>query len=758
MTNKNHRRYKLTTGMAFPDTAKAGLRIRRKGADPQGRISPRCTSFQLVMLMVESREDRRFTVDMKNLHRLAEGKPFPPSHIFRHRDLFQAFQSSPVIDQKGLINALHHIHFTNGTILVHASDPKYGEEFLLQARLDACTAEEIVCRWEETPPLPEDARLLHMIISDGLSLILLPIQLISHRVQRFTVAIPSQGHLLGKRAVRRHPCRGISACLTQNGFYASGELIDFSPLGFRVRLTPGADGSFIWLNEDNPCMIYLYEGQKTLFSGRCHCVRQTDDPCERELVLAPLDRAIQRFSKSKTRNRRMRVMPPPSIRFKHPLFRKPLQRDIRDLTVAGFAVDEPLKESVLLPGMIIPGLEIRYAGTLKMTCDAQVIYRRPAGKERVRCGLAILNMDFMTYTRLSHILAHSEDPRASFSSEVEMDALWEFFFDTGFIYPKKYHLLQSSREEFKQTYSRIYQENQEIATHFTYEENGRIYGHVSMIRAYQRTWMIHHLAARPLNRRRTGLAVLKNILGFSEGLFRYPSIKMDYMIFYFRPENRFPDFFFGGFTRHFGNPRGCSLDLFAYLNHPKDRAQDPLPKGWQLRSFEAHHLPELERFYRNVSGGLLLDILSLDGRNEEEESLEEVYRRKGFLRQCSIHALLSGESLKAVLIVNRSNLGINLSDLLNGIKVIVTDPAGLPWEVLNTALAELTPVYPTDTVPLMIYPASYPDEKAVPVAKRYLLWIVATQHGKTLREYLEKNTQMSLRFIFKHLLRKLVAK
>src|SRR4030042_117523 len=216
----------------------------------------------MVMLMVENSEDRRFTVDVENLHRLAEGKPPIPSQIFHHQDLFRAFQSSPVIDQKGLINTLHYIHFTNGTILVHASDPKYGEEFLLQARLDACTAEVIVCRWEETPPLPKDARLLHMIISDGLSLILLPIRVISHRNEGFTVAIPEKGHLLGKHAARRHPCRGIRVNLTQTGFHARGELIDFSPLGFRVHLTPAADASFTWLNVDNQCMIYLDEEGK----------------------------------------------------------------------------------------------------------------------------------------------------------------------------------------------------------------------------------------------------------------------------------------------------------------------------------------------------------------------------------------------------------------------------------------------------------------------------------------------------------------
>ncbi len=225
-----------------------------------------------------------------------------------------------------------------------------------------------------------------------------------------------------------------------------------------------------------------------------------------------------------------------------------------------------------MPGMIIPDLEIRYAGMLKMTCDAQVIYRRKVGKGTgsLRSGHPGYGFPDLPPPQPYHGPCR-EIPMPRFASEVEMDALWEFFFDTGFIYPKKYHLLQSCREEFKETYRKLYQEDQEIEAHFTYEKNGRIYGHVSMFRAYQRAWMVHHLAARPMNGKRTGLTVLKNVLRFFDGLYRYPSIRMDHMIFYFRPENHFPNLFFGGFARDFGNPRGCSLDLFAYMSHPTDR-------------------------------------------------------------------------------------------------------------------------------------------------------------------------------------------
>ena len=128
--------------------------------------------------------------------------------------------------------------------------------------------------------------------------------------------------------------------------------------------------------------------------------------------------------------------------------------------------------------------------------------------------------------------------KISVSSDVEMDALWEFFFETGFIYPKKYHHLQTARDNFKETYQRLYQKDQDIEAHLTCEKNGQIYGHVSIVRAYQRAWMIHHLAARPLNGRRMGLFVLKNLHQFCDGVLRYPSSRMDHLLVYFRPDIR----------------------------------------------------------------------------------------------------------------------------------------------------------------------------------------------------------------------------
>jgi hypothetical protein len=393
---------------------------------------------------------------------------------------------------------------------------------------------------------------------------------------------------------------------------------------------------------------------------------------------------------------------------------------------------------VLLPGMVIPEMTLKFGGVLDMTCSAQVIYSREMEDKRFRCGLAILDMSIASYSRLTHILTNALDPHAHIASEIDMEALWEFFFKTGFIYPKKYRLIQSHRDQFKETYQKLYQDKQDIARHFTYQRNGKIYGHISMVRAYDRTWMIHHHAAQAMANTRTGFMVLKQIMHYLNDMYRLPSAQMDYAMCYFRPENKFPDRVFGGFARELNDPQGCSLDLLAYLPYTRLSLGAPLPESWSLSPCTERDLWEFERYYNRDSGGLLLDAFSLGRGDFEQGSLEEAYHRHGFLRKCEAFALHEQEKLKALLIVNQSNLGVNLSELLNGITVLVTDPGGLPWTVLSTAIAQLTKGYPLEKIPVMFHPMDYVEASGVPFEKRYQLWVLNVNYGNEFMEYVQK--------------------
>jgi hypothetical protein len=676
--------------------------------------------------------------------RKAPEEPFLPLWFFQHDDLVNAIDAGSRIKKENLINTLNRIHFMGDFVCVLLRQPRYDEAVLVKAIPEAIEADELTCSWDESHRSfgLENFQFSYLIVMDQQSIILIPAKLLGIDSSGFKVLLPEESYLISKRGTNRFPCRDVTAELTQSGFLARGSLVDFSPQSFRIKVSPEMPSSYHEFNPDATVTIRLTSDGKMLFSGNCRCLRQTYEIHDWEIVLAPPSEQIKRFQTRTVRHPRRRIFPPPMAVFEHPFFGKKIQREITDISITGLSMYDDAIEGILLPGMIIHGLSIIYAGELKMRCIAQVLYRGKQNEKGILCGIAILDMDVHSYSRLNRILSLNMDHHSYISTEVDMDALWEFFFDTGFIYPKKYKLLQDHREDFKKTYRKLYQENPEIAMHFTYEENGRIYGHMSMLRAYERTWMIHHHAARAMENKLPGFHVLKHVILFGTGMYHLPSAKMDYVLCYFRPENKFPDRVFGGFARELKNPRICSLDLFSYMTFPVGTPQYELPQGWSLHESTPSELWQLEQFLKHSSGGLLLDVLNLGKRDLTDNSLEKVSQRLGFTRKWTVYSLTEGDDLNAVLIVNQSDVGVNLSELLNSIKVIAVDSESLPWEVLSAAVAQLTGVYQTDTIPLLIYPSVYSDVKKIPSEKKYQQWIIYMRHSNKFLEYVQRHFRM----------------
>jgi hypothetical protein len=673
-----------------------------------------------------------------------------PPWLFKHQDLMHALENAQKVSREFVTNLLNHVHFTGGSILVLLRDTRFEGSILLKAFPEPCLGQTLFCRWadpEGMDPALEHYTILYLIIDDGLSMNLVPAELKEVDREGLTVQLPVAGYAVGQRKSKRFSCSGIDAELIQSGFLAKGKLLEFSPSGFRLQVKPEPSCSFRWFNQGEPFTVHLnYEGQM-LFSGACLHVRSSALNGTGEVVVRPAQEVFRRYRNKQIRNTRLKLVPSPTLSFVHPLLRKKVSLLVENISSSGFSVRERPEERVLVPGMMIPDMVVNFAGALEIRCSAQVIYQTE-DQEGVRCGLAILDMDIQAYSRLTHILTNAIDAHAHISSEVDMDALWEFFFTTGFIYPKKYRLIQSYKDEFRKTYEKLYLENPEIARHFTYQRNGRIYGHISMVRAYERAWMIHHHAAQSMDSKRTGFMVLKQIMHYLNDMHRLPSANMDYVMSYFRPDNAFPDRVFGGFARELNNRKGCSTDLFCYLPYTAHSVGTQLPDDWALEEASPFHLWEFGRIYDHMSGGLLLDAMGLargGGDHPGDEHLSQLYAKLGFRRSWEVYSLTFKSALKAILICNHSDLGFNLSELLNGIKVLVTDPEGLPWNVLSIAISTLGARYRTDKVPVLSFPVDYVKAKGIPYEKLYQFWVLNVQYGNEYLEYMQKKFRISYR-------------
>jgi hypothetical protein len=658
-----------------------------------------------------------------------------PPWLFHHNNLFETMASAGSIDKKKLTNILNHLHFKEEHLYVLLKHPRYEEGILVKAHPEPCLGEELICHWNQAYPgyKLEHYDFQYLIISHDQSILLVPARIFTANSSGLSIQLPEQSFVISQRLAPRFSCQGVKAELWQNGFQAEGVLLDFGPNAFRIRVQSDSPSSFHWFNADAPATIRLSGGKEVFYSGNCNCMYQKQDGRGREVILTPTLDQIQRFKAKTLRNPRRQSSPPLHAIFEHPFIKKQVQREIFDISTSGFSICDKSDDVVLIPGMIIPDMIISYAGILKIRCKAQVIYRK-GEDDQVRFGLVILDMDLTNYNHLNQILNNMHGADTGMLNEVDLDALWEFFFDTDFIYPKKYKLIQSIKDHFRDTYRRLYEGAPEIAKHFTYQINGRIYGHISMLRAYDRTWLVHHLAARPIDGRPIGLVVLKQLIYYLNDFYRYPSANMDYVITYFRPENKFPARIFGGFAKDQDNPQHCSLDLFTYLTYPAGKTSGNLPPNWSLRDCSASDLWEFEQFYRNRSGGLFWSIIKrVSLRNTP--SIEEVFAASGFIRRWQIFVLTCLDQQKAFIIAEESDAGINLSNLLNGFKVFVVDP-DLDPDILFSAVSELTGNRSKESVSLLIFPEDYAQKARIGYEKKqYLLWILDTQYGNEYVAY-----------------------
>lgn len=636
-----------------------------------------------------------------------------------------------------MINRLNYLHFQSTALTVLLAHRQNGRMLRLSANPEACTDENLACHWI-TPLAPgissRDFEIRHLEIPHDHHILQVELREPLFTEVGLRCRLPEVCQQLTARRIRRHPCTGIEVSVVQDGAVFTGVLEDFSAAAFRLELKARPPQTFQWLKTDEALTVTFIQEGRTLLSTSGKLLRSHGRRDQRTVVIVPDLTQQRRYPPKKHRNRRLELRPAPEAVFTHPLTKKLIRLDVSDLSGAGMAVVEAHQEAQLLPGMQIDSFELRLADSFSLSCQAQVVYcQSHADSENddapVRCGLAILDMEVSDHTRLMALLHRADNHRKGVSPKIDLDQLWEFFFASGFIYPQKYLSVQEYRDEFKATYAKLYDSAPEIARHFIYQENSRIVGHMAMLRQFSNSWLIHHHAADRTHSRTAGLETLQLVgeaVNESQALY---SAHMDFVMCFYRPENRFPQRIFGGVASHYEDPSLCSVDTFDYFHYHKDYDLKWRDKEtWELAPAGENDLLDLEAFYRNRSGGLMLQGMDLTPQQQDMTSLEECYLKAGFHHQQSLFALKKDYRTVALFMLLRTEVGLNLSNLTNAITVIVLDNRALPREAYFTAVSMLAARYPQDEVPVLTYPSDYAASQSIEVEKQYNLWVLDCQH------------------------------
>lgn len=649
----------------------------------------------------------------------------------------EAQNTDSLISKKRLINTFNHIHFKGGSVFIHFRHLSDNRTIKLAAKPQPCLNDQLVCLWTDPPniqSLQTAYRFTELTAATAQHLISVPAAMRAISAKGICVTLPDKSVQHSARKTRRYACNPLDVDLIQNGVIFKGTLMEFSAFSFQVEIMPAIDEPIQWINTNNRMTLIIRNDNTPLYSDECRIIRLSGGSKRKNLVLAPISDTVQRFTPRVYRSKRIPLTPSPDIFFWHPFTGKQVSLKIIDISGSGVSAEDDEENSVLLPGMIIPTMTINFANSFHFDCKAQVVYRRTiendSGKQIVKCGIAFMDMDSEEHMRLLSILHQAENKHVYICSKVDTDELWRFFFQTGFVYPQKYAFMHPFKDQIKKTYEKLYTENSSIARHFTWQKKGEIQAHLSMLRFYERTWLIHHLAALTGQHFGGGIEMLEQIGSFTYDAHRLVSSHMDYLICYFRPANRFPRHFFGGVAKNINNPKACSIDTFAYFHYRKTAGRTPPTGDWELVKPEFDDLVEFETCYEQQSGGLMIQSLDLMPDPEMSDRLELAteYQRLGLKRERRIYALKHHNLLKAVIMVNIADFAVNMSDLTNCITFFVTDVDGLPPEILYQSISALSDHYEVKKFPVLLFPSEYADRHSITYERTYHLWTLNMQH------------------------------
>lgn len=641
-----------------------------------------------------------------------------------------------------IANKINSLHFQGKTLLVSLKHKDYAFSVTLEAYPHVCHGGELRVSWKTPDHLPKNLikYMIDRLIIPGntASLELVPD---SYTLDSYgiTSKIPEETINETRRRINRNECqKNLAVCVVQAGLSFSCLLLDYTPEAFKVQVSFTNRESAYWINLAKPIDLIIAISGKVIHSGSCVVVRQSKDDDYLTLILSPVESNIPRYKPKIKRTKRFVTAPSFDITFVNPLTGKNVKLPVRDISSMGLSLTESLDTSVLFPSLILDDVELLIFENAYLRFKGQLIYRRIENDNTVVCGLAILDISTEDHYKLIALVHKAEDDRSYVSINKDPLDFFDFLFESGFIYSGKYQELSRFKDDFINSYNKLYQQDNDIARCFVYVENGRIYGHVSALRVFKYTWLNHHHAA--ITKKQSGLKVLRQISDFHNDSYVLNPLFMRYIVGIWRPDNSFPARFFGSFAKNTKDHKMCSVDTFTYCHLSSDSYEklQNLKGLWEVLSSDKHDLHEFGGFYERISGGLLASAYDLTPDRYNDDTIANVYQACQLKRRRFVYTIRFNHEIVALIDIQDSDHGLNLSDLTNAIYAYVLDQDTITTKDLLSICDFLAKKHDKEGCPLMVFPESYILDLPAEQIKKYTVWILNTEYSDAYMKHIER--------------------
>jgi len=349
------------------------------------------------------------------------------------------------------------------------------------------------------------------------------------------------------------------------------------------------------------------------------------------------------------------------LTFQTPFGDAPVHAKIIDITArgAGFLIDSA--QCVCPVGTILNRVTMRFSDGVDWHGRARVMSLRPSRERQgnVRCGIEFDISQPNEQHNFVERLTKATRPRMGGASDVSASVLWQFFRDSGFLYPEKLESL--SEGAAVDTLSKVLVAPPSLTHSFVYRtRDNQIGAHMSASKVYPRTWELQHLAGR--QNASVSLMVPELILGVSEYMEQLEDI--DWCRMFFRPNNGWPAYAIGDYVARLGTEQSADITQYAYMVLEADGlVSEDSQMGIEVRSYEDDDAPHIADHYVSRGKTTLMQSLQLNSDDLDLHSLDHEYAEIGLGRQREVAVAADSAGFRGFCLMEFSSMGLNLSEL-----------------------------------------------------------------------------------------------
>lgn len=564
----------------------------------------------------------------------------------------------------------------------------------------------------------------------------------------FKVQAPSE---LSLTNLRRNPRLVVDPQLKSTGIHARmkvkstvGDLeitniepYEFSQLG--MSLFVDRSKGLVLPGDQVESLEIFVAGERVLqtqgFISRVDMKRRSPEiPDSYQIVL--LFRNSQSGEKVREINRTARRTPilddkPCFFSAEHPLFPgRKLMGQVFEISTSGLSC---VLEKTSFP--VVPGtrflncqLQLPFCESRVMSFEvAHVDFRSDGENNQFKVGGQFIDAPVELIKDITNYSQTTQAACVEEATEADLDLLWEFMFETNFVYQNKRKQLQNSSKEILETYHKLLSQENSLARKLIFKEDDEIKGHVSAIRFYDKSWIIQHLNALKSDNSSAAQAVVQSIVDFFYDDKAHQNNETFYVMSFYRPDNLYPTILFGESANRINDPlKSCLID-FAFGIY--DYSQFHRNSKYQIVEDAREDLTDLADHLIAQDQISLVRALGLDSADGIKLKVGEDYKKIGLFRE---RHLLSSKTngLKVYALVECGSPGLNLSELTNSIQIFVE---GSKLNELNdlvkNLLVEAFEKYfePRGLAPVVLTPVDSAQFDGVRWSKIYRCWITSAQ-------------------------------